>query len=89
MDIYNAPAVKDFVAVIQVLNDKNITIVELVTALLTEKQYKKHSLTKDLVDNAELILAHILGHSHLPDSARNMACALVESIASQVDCLRQ
>ncbi|KAF8332942.1 hypothetical protein F5887DRAFT_1080554 [Amanita rubescens] len=79
MDIdNNEPASKDFVAVIRVLGDQNITVTELINMLFTEKQFKKHPLTKDLVENAEIIFPHILGHSRLPESAGNMICVLVE-----------
>ncbi len=74
----DTPAPKDISAIVRVLGEQNITVTELVTLLLTEKQYKKNSLTRDLIKNAEFMLPHILGHSHLPDSARNVACALVE-----------
>ncbi|KAK2464057.1 hypothetical protein APHAL10511_003927 [Amanita phalloides] len=79
MDIdSNEPASKDFMAVIQILGEQNITVTELVNTLFTEKRFKKHPLTKDLIENAEIIFPHILGHSHLPESAGNMIFALVE-----------
>jgi hypothetical protein len=79
MDIdSNELASKDFTAVIRVLDEQNITVTELVNTLFTEKRYKRHPLTKDLLENAELILPHILGHSRLPESAGNVICALIE-----------
>ena len=46
---------------------------------------------KDLVGNAEIMFPHILDHSHLPQCAGNMFCALVKpmyahEVQDLVDC---
>ena len=69
---------KDFSPVISVLLGSGISIVELITALLNEKRFKKHLLTKDLLENAKIIIQLLLGHACLPDDACDMACALAE-----------
>ena len=69
---------KDFSPVISVLLGSGISIVELFTALLSEKRFKKHLLTKNLLENAKIIIELLLGHACLPDDARDMACALAE-----------
>ena len=57
----DTPAPKDISAIVRVLGEQNITVTELVTLLLTEKQYKKNSLTRDLIKNAEFMLPHCNG----------------------------
>ncbi|KAF8340081.1 hypothetical protein F5887DRAFT_1077197 [Amanita rubescens] len=69
---------KDFSPVISVLLGSGISIVELITALLNEKQFKKHLLTKDLLENAKIIIQLLLSHTCLPDDACDMACVLAE-----------
>ncbi|KAM6494577.1 hypothetical protein JOM56_009200 [Amanita muscaria] len=71
---------KDYGPVIQVLNENNLSLVDFITALLSEKRFKAHALTKDLLQNSETILAHILSHTRVPESAQNRACMLVERI---------
>ena len=70
----------DYTLVIQTFTERNLSVLALITTLLTDKWYKNHALTKDLVENAGMVLVHILGHPRLPDNACNKACALVESI---------
>ena len=69
---------KDFSPVIEVLTESSTSVVEFIVALLTEKRFKKHALTKELLENAKDVIAHILGHRHLQEDAQDMACALVE-----------
>ncbi|KIL59611.1 hypothetical protein M378DRAFT_14729 [Amanita muscaria Koide BX008] len=71
---------KDYGPVIQVLNENNLSLVDFITALLSEKRFKAHALTKDLLQNSETILVHILSHTRVPESAQNRACMLVERI---------
>jgi hypothetical protein len=71
---------EDFSLVLSVLLEKRLSITELITALLTNKQFKKHLLTKDLLKNAKTTIKHILDHTGLPEDARDMACVLAEPI---------
>ncbi|KAM6489323.1 hypothetical protein JOM56_015227 [Amanita muscaria] len=71
---------KDYEPVIKVIIENSLSIVEFITALLTEKRFKSHALTKELLQNSETVLVHLLGHEHLPETAQNQACALVERI---------
>ena len=73
-------AARDYEPVINVLIENNLSIVRLITVVLTEKSFKNHPLAKDLLENSETILIHLLGHSRLPESTQNRACALVERI---------
>jgi hypothetical protein len=69
---------KDFNPVISALLGSGISIVELFMALLSKKWFKKHLLTKNLLENAKIIIELLLGHTCLPDDTCDMACALVE-----------
>jgi hypothetical protein len=71
---------KDYEAIFQVLEDTNVSISELITALLTEKCFKNHSALADLLGNAGDIIAKLLGHHRVSEAARDQACAVVERI---------
>lgn len=79
---------KDYEAIFQVLEDTNVSIAQLITALLTEKCFKNHSALADLLGNAGTIIAKLLGHRRVSEAARDQACAVVERIyASEIEGL--
>ncbi|KAF8621783.1 hypothetical protein AX15_007519 [Amanita polypyramis BW_CC] len=72
---------KDYEPVIQYLNDCELSVADLINVLLTDKKYKKHSLTNNLlVNGSEMIITSLLGHASLPEQAWNAACVAVERI---------
>lgn len=74
--------------VIQYLNDHKLSIVNLVNVMLTEKKYKTHSLTNNLLANGEKVICGLLGHARLPECARDAVCAAVERIyAGEIETL--
>lgn len=80
MDDGHSTQEKDYSQVIQVLFENQVSIPGFITALLTEKRFKKHLLTRDLLENAKAVIEHLLCHKCLPEDARDAACAFVEPI---------
>ena len=66
--------------VIQYLNDKGLSIVDLINVLLVEKKYRTHPLTNNLLMNGGTVIQTLLGHNCLPKHARNAVCATIERI---------
>lgn len=71
---------KDYNAVFRVLDTQNISITELLTVLLTDRQFKNHPALDDLLGNAGAVVTSLLHHCQLSDSAQDQTCAGVEHI---------
>ena len=69
--------------VIQYLNDKGLSIVDLINVLLVEKKYRTHPLTNNLLVNRGTVIQTLLGHNRLPEHALNAVCATIERIYAQ------
>ncbi|KAF8330270.1 hypothetical protein F5887DRAFT_923228 [Amanita rubescens] len=71
---------KDYNAVFQVLEEKNVSITELLTVLLTDQQFKNHPVLDDLLGNAGAVVTQLLHHRQLSHPAQDQICAGVEHI---------
>ena len=71
---------KDYNHILGVLQEGNVSILELVNVLLTDKRFKNHAVLIDLLRNAGSLVTSILGHRQLSDDARDQACAVIEHI---------
>ncbi|KAF8330285.1 hypothetical protein F5887DRAFT_923209 [Amanita rubescens] len=77
----NATPRRDYEPVIQYMNDCELSIPGLINVLLTDKKYKNHSLTNNLlVNGSEMIISSLLGHASLPEQAWNAVCVAVERV---------
>ena len=79
MDSADVPE-KDYNRILGVLQEGNVSILELVNVLLTEKRFKNHAVLVDLLGNAGPLVTSILGHRRLSDDARDQICAVIERI---------
>ncbi|KAM6491737.1 hypothetical protein JOM56_012777 [Amanita muscaria] len=74
---------KDYNRILGVLQEENVSILELVNVLLTEKRFKNHAVLIDLLRNAGTVVTSILGHRQLSDEVRDQICAVIERIYAQ------
>lgn len=81
---------KDYNHILGVLQEGNVSILELVNVLLIEKRFKNHPVLIDLLGNAGPLVTSILGHRRLSDDARDQICAVIERIyAREIEDLVQ
>jgi hypothetical protein len=72
-----------FAPVIFTLEQQGISIVDLATVILMDKNFVHHYLRQELLTSSQKLISCLLKHSELPQDAKDEAFELVECIYAQ------